>query len=63
MWREASGNDVDLGPAAEKARTTIEAFVRDRLPAGTTDAFSDEELRKVNGRPGVPKFDPYKAVD
>ncbi len=63
MWREASGNDVDLGPAAKKARTTIEAFVRERLPAGTTDAFSDEELRKVNGRPGVPKFDPYKAVD
>lgn len=63
MWREASGNDVDLGPAAKKARTTIEAFVRDRLPVGTADAFSDEELRKVNARPGAPKFDPYKVVD
>ncbi|HWE30061.1 MAG TPA: hypothetical protein VHB97_18755 [Polyangia bacterium] len=63
MWREASGNDVDLGPAAKKARKTIEAFVRDRLPEGTADAFSDEELRKVNARPGAPKFEPYKVVD
>jgi hypothetical protein len=61
MWREASGNDVDLGPAAKKARTTIEAFIRDRLPAGTADAFSDEELHKVNARAGAPKFDPYKV--
>ena len=63
MWREASGNDVELGPAAKKARTKIEAFIRERLPEGTADAFSDEELRKVNARPSAPKFDPYKVVD
>lgn len=61
MWRDASGNDVELGPAAKKARTTIEAFIRERLPAGTADAFSDEELHKVNSRAGVMKFDPYRV--
>jgi hypothetical protein len=60
MWREASGNDVELGVAAKKARTTIEGFIRDRLPEGSTDAFTEDELTRLNARPGAPKFDPYR---
>jgi hypothetical protein len=61
MWKDAAGSDEELGPAAKKARTTIEGFIRDRLPEGSTDSFTDEELRRFNVRTGAVKFDPYKT--
>jgi hypothetical protein len=61
MWREAAGSDDEVGTAGRKARATIEAFIRERLPEGSVDAFTDEELRRFNARAGAVKFDPYRA--
>lgn len=60
MWRETAGSDDEVGAAGRKARVTIEAFIRDRLPAGSEDAFTDDELRRFNARAGTVKFDPYR---
>lgn len=60
MWREAAGSDDEVGAAGRKARSTIEAFIRERLPEGSTDAFTDEELRRYNARGGAMRFEPYK---
>ncbi len=61
MWREAAGSDDEVGAAGRKARGTIEAFIRDRLPEGSSDAYTDEELRRYNARTGAIRFDPYKT--
>ncbi len=61
MWREAAGSDDEVGAAGRKARATIEAFIRDRLPEGSPDAFTDDELRRLNARAGAVKFEPYRA--
>jgi len=61
MWREAAGSDDEVGAAGRKARATIEAFIRDRLPEGSDDAYTDDELRRYNARSGAPKFEPYRA--
>lgn len=61
MWREAAGSDDEVGAAGRKARATIEAFIRERLPAGSDDAFTGDELRRYNARAGALRFDPYKT--
>ena len=61
MWREASGSDDDVGGPREKARATIEAFIRDRLPEGSENAYTDDELRRFNSRRRGHRFDPYRA--
>ena len=61
MWRETAGSDDEVGAAGRKARATIEAFIRERLPEGTPDAFTDDELRRFNARAGAMKFEPYRA--
>ncbi len=60
MWREAAGSDDEVGAAGRKARATIEAFIRDRLPEGSENAFTEDELRRYNARVGAVKFEPYK---
>jgi hypothetical protein len=60
MWREAAGSDEEVGAAGRKARATIEAFIRDRLPEGSIDAYTDDELRRYNSRTGAVKFEPYR---
>ncbi|MCU1279490.1 MAG: hypothetical protein JWM53_3036, partial [bacterium] len=60
MWREAAGSDDEVGAAGRKARATIEAFIRARLPEGSQDAYTDDELRRFNARSGAVKFEPYK---
>jgi hypothetical protein len=60
VWREASGTDDEVGAAGKKARATVEAFIRERLPLGSADAYSDEELKRYNARTAVIKFDPYR---
>jgi hypothetical protein len=60
MWREAAGSDDEVGAAGRKARATIEAFIRARLPEGSQEAYSDDELRRFNARSGAVKFEPYK---
>jgi hypothetical protein len=61
MWKEAAGSDDEVGAAGKKARATIEAFIRERLPEGSNEAFTDDELRRFNARAGAVKFDPYKG--
>lgn len=61
MWKEAAGSDDEVGAAGKKARVTIEAFIRERLPEGSSDAFTDDELRRFNARAGAIKFEPYRA--
>jgi hypothetical protein len=61
MWREAAGSDDEVGAAGRKARATIEAFIRERLPEGSEDAFTEDELRRFNARAGAVKFEPYRA--
>jgi hypothetical protein len=53
LWREA-----DAEQAGQKAREIIEGYVRRYLPQGTADAFTDEELAKLNAA-GGPEFNPY----
>jgi hypothetical protein len=60
MWREAAGSDDEDGAAGTKSRATSEAFIRQRLPAGSEDAFTDDELRRYNARSGGVKFEPYR---
>ncbi|MGZ3425116.1 MAG: hypothetical protein ACXVCV_00640 [Polyangia bacterium] len=60
MWREAAGTDDEVGAAGKKARATIEAFIRARLPEGSENAYTDDELRRFNARAGAVKFEPYK---
>lgn len=46
--------------AGQKARETIERFVRRQLPAGSPDAFTAEELRRFNAkRHSQARFAPY----
>ncbi|HEY1584176.1 MAG TPA: hypothetical protein VGH63_00740, partial [Polyangia bacterium] len=61
MWREASGSDDEVGAAGKKARAIIEAFIRDRLPDGSENAYTDDELRRFNSRVGGIRFEPYRA--
>jgi hypothetical protein len=61
MWREAAGSDDEVGAAGRKARATIEAFIRERLPEGSENAYTDDELRRFNARSGAVKFEPYRA--
>ncbi|MDB4969475.1 MAG: hypothetical protein JWN44_5164 [Myxococcales bacterium] len=60
LWREAAGSDDEVGAAGRKARATIEAFIRERLPEGSEDAFTDDEMRRYNARAGAIRFEPYK---
>jgi hypothetical protein len=61
MWRETAGSDDEVGAAGRKARAAIEAFIRERLPEGSEDAFTDDELRRYNARVGAVKFEPYRT--
>jgi hypothetical protein len=53
LWDEA--RDAQGGPAA---RRIIERFIRERLPRGSPDAFTDEELTQFRAGPGG-AFAPY----
>ncbi|HRI09595.1 MAG TPA: hypothetical protein PKW35_17360, partial [Nannocystaceae bacterium] len=45
----------------ERARRTIEAFIRQNLPRGSADAFTDAELAEFNGRKvSRARFAPYE---
>lgn len=46
----------------ERARRTIEAFIRQHLPRGGADAYSDAELAELNGRKvSRARFAPYET--
>jgi hypothetical protein len=47
--------------AGDQARETIESFIRRQLPAGSPQAYTDEELRRLNAsRHSRARFAPYQ---
>jgi|GEM_PF-1903968 len=64
LWDECDvDNDGPRGRAAAFARTTIEAFIRRRLPAGSEQAFTRDELARFNRtRSSSQPFAPYEMA-
>ncbi len=62
LWDEcAERGSPGVLTAAKSARATIVAFIRRELPEGHDDAFTGEELRKLNaGRQSSMQFAPYE---
>jgi hypothetical protein len=57
LWEECDAER----PAGRAARARIVAFVRERLPAGSQDAFPPTELDGLNrGRREDDRFEPYR---
>lgn len=63
LWDECAERGPDEVVATSRAvRGAILAFVRRRLPAGSRDAFTAEELARENARrSSSERFDPYAA--
>jgi hypothetical protein len=59
LWKEAAAPGEEMGSAGAEARAIIEAFIRSRLPAGSDEGYSDDELAAYN-RSGRLRFDPYR---
>ncbi len=59
MWRDTLDVEAQSADGARDARLVIEDYVRRKLPAGSDDAFSDEELLAYNRGLKVP-FRPYR---
>jgi len=56
LWQELDRSTVD----GRSTSTTIEAWIRQRLPRGSADAYNDQELDAYSHeRSGGPAFDPY----
>jgi hypothetical protein len=56
MWKELDRSVAD----GRSAATTIEAWIRKRLPRGSSDAYTDQELATYSReRPAEPAFSPY----
>jgi hypothetical protein len=57
LWDNASDDEVGA-----EARSVIEAFVRETIPAGSPDGFGAEELRALNRtRRSTSPFAPYPS--
>jgi hypothetical protein len=57
-WEDCSDDKGET--LGRKGRNAIEDFIKTYLPAGSPDAFTDEELDKIaSQRQGLPPFDPY----
>ena len=63
LWDEcAEDGPSGVVSAASAVRAALVAFVRRRLPPGSRDAFTDEELRALNRRrTSRARFEPYAA--
>ena len=61
LWDECDVRaDGPRGQAARIARATVEGFIRRRLPAGSPEAFTEQELADMNrARESATPFDPY----
>lgn len=58
LWRDIETGDDLSNEAGNEARKIIITFIRKRLPLGSEDAFTDEELAAYN-RSGKLAFRPY----
>lgn len=59
IWRDAYTGEGDEGEAGERARNIIESFIRNRLPEGSEEAFTEDELA-MYARHSKQRFHPYK---
>jgi hypothetical protein len=59
LWRDAYSGEGDEGDAGARARSIIESFIRNRLPQGSEEAFTDEELATY-ARSSKQHFQPYR---
>jgi hypothetical protein len=61
LWDEAEEpDDPELGVAGAKARAVVDRFIRQNLPRGSRDGFSESELAAFNARRARgPHFTPY----
>lgn len=59
LWRDAYTGEGDEGEAGARARGIIETFIRNRLPEGSEDGFTDEELATY-ARTSKQRFNPYR---
>ena len=62
LWDEcAEEGDPDLRSAAARARRQIASFIRDKLPATGPDAYTPDELHRMNAvRRSAAPFAPYE---
>jgi len=57
----ATWDDFDEDEVGRRARDALIAFVRDRWPEGSANAFTDAELDALNtGRASTERFEPYR---
>ncbi len=59
MWLDAAMSEAETGDAAKEACNIVETYVRRYLPADSADAFTEDELEKLN-RGKHYKFAPYR---
>jgi hypothetical protein len=59
MWLDAAMSEAETGDSAKEACNIIETYVRRYLPADGADAFTEDELAKLN-RGQRYKFAPYR---
>ncbi len=59
MWLDAAMSESETGDAAKEACSIVETYVRRYLPADSADAFTEDELAKLNGGKRF-KFAPYR---
>jgi hypothetical protein len=61
LWDEvAETGDDEVVHAGVEVRRTIEAFIREHLPAGSAQAYTEQELRALNEkRTAHERFAPY----
>jgi hypothetical protein len=59
MWLDAAMSQADTGDAAKEACNIIETYVRRYLPADGEDAYTEDELAKLNHGKSF-KFAPYR---
>jgi hypothetical protein len=62
LWDEcAETGSGEVVAAARAVRATVVAFIRRRLPRGSTAGYGDEELAALNARrTSRERFDPYR---
>jgi hypothetical protein len=62
LWDECAEGDGPLGEAGERARAEVIGWIRTRLPAGTRDAYTPDEIAQLSrGRGSSQRFEPYEA--
>lgn len=61
LWDECAEGDSAIGEAGERARRQVVAWIRSHLPAGSTGAYSADEIEALDGhRSSTQHFAPYE---